>query len=235
MTPLQHFKLFWDDNILEHIVHHTNLYSVQQSGKSIKTNAKEIEVLFGIQITMAIVEMPQLQMYWSPEFWCEQVVMAVTLKRYETLRNVLHRNDNDSWNNPEDSNDKLFKVRPLLGLVRNNCIKIEPEKSHSTDEQTITAKTKHSGGVKQYNPKKIHKWNFKNMVRASQSGIVYDFCMHDGKHSARAEQWRVEESVLQLVEEIPKNKNYQVFFSNWFSTLPPQWVFYQLQDCALIM
>ena len=31
MTPLQYFKLFWDDNILEHVAHHTNLYRVQQS------------------------------------------------------------------------------------------------------------------------------------------------------------------------------------------------------------
>ena len=63
MTPLQYFKLFWDDNILEHIAHHTKLYSVQQSGKSIKTNAKEIEVFFGIQMTKAIVKMSQYKMY----------------------------------------------------------------------------------------------------------------------------------------------------------------------------
>ena len=153
----------------------------------------------------------------------------------ETLRNFLHVNDNDSWNNPDDSNNKLFKVRPLLDLVRNNWIKIEPEKSHSIDEQIIPAKTKRSGGVKQYTPKKIHKWDFKNMVRASQSVIVCDFWMHGGEHSARAERCTVEESVLQLVEEIPKNKNYQVFFGNWFSPLPRPWVFYQLQHCALIV
>ena len=31
MASLQYFKLFWDDNIFEHIPHRTNLYSVQQS------------------------------------------------------------------------------------------------------------------------------------------------------------------------------------------------------------
>ena len=60
----------------------------------------------------------------------------------------IYINDNDSQNNPENSNDKLFKVRPLLDLVRNNCIKTEPEKSHSIDEQIIPAKTKRSGGLK---------------------------------------------------------------------------------------
>ena len=78
----------------------------------------------------------------------------MTLKGYETLRKFLHVNDNDSRNNPKNSNDKLFSVRPLLDLVRNNCIKIDPEKSHSIDEQIISAKTKRSGGMKQHNPKK---------------------------------------------------------------------------------
>ena len=140
-TPLQYFKLFWDDNILEHIAYQ---YSVCQSGKSIKTNAKEIEVFFGIQITMAIVKMSQYKMYWSPEFRYEQVAMAMTLKRYETLRKFLHVNDKDSRNKLKNSNDKLFKVRPLLDLVENNCITIETEKSNYIDEQ-IPAKTKRSG------------------------------------------------------------------------------------------
>ena len=47
------------------------------------------------------------------------------------------------------------------------------------------------------------------MVRAGQSGIVYNFlCM-------------AENIVMDhLLDEIPKNQNYRVFFDNWFSTLP---------------
>ena len=77
---------------------------------------------------------------------------------------------------------------PLLDLVRNNYIKVEAEQCHSIDEQIIPAKTKRSGGVKQYNPKKIHKWGFKNMVRAGQSGMIYDIFMYGGKYSAGAER-----------------------------------------------
>ena len=74
--------------------------------------------------------------------------MAVTMKRCETLRKFLHISDNDSRNDTENSNNKLFKVRTLLALVKNTCIKIEAEKSHSINEQIIPAKTKRSGGVK---------------------------------------------------------------------------------------
>ena len=40
------------------------------------------------------------------------------------------------------------------------------------------------------------------MMRAGQSGIVCDFFMYGGKHSAGVERFGVEESVLRLVEEI---------------------------------
>ena len=87
-------------------------------------------MFFGIQMTMAIVKISQYKMYWSSEFRYERVAMAMALKRYETLRTFLHVNDNVSRNNTENSNNKLFKVRLLLDLIRNNCIKIETEKSH---------------------------------------------------------------------------------------------------------
>ena len=58
------------------------------------------------------------------------------------------------------------------------------------------------------------------MVRADKPGIVYRFFMYGGKRSAGAERYRAEESVLHLVDEIPKNQNYRGFFDNWFSTRP---------------
>ena len=99
-------------------------------------------------------------MHWSKEFKYDPIASTMTLKRYETLRRFLHASDNNDKNNPENAGYKLFKVRSLLDLVRNNCIKIEPERHYSIDEQIIPAKTKPSGGVKQYNPKKTNKWGF---------------------------------------------------------------------------
>lgn len=219
LTPLNYFKMFWNDEINAHLSHHTNLYSTQETGKSIVTDPDEIEVFFGIQMTMAIIKMSQYKMYWSPQLRCDRIASRMKLNRYETLRKFLHANDNNKKNDPENINDKLFKVRPLLDMVRDNCLKIEPEQCHSIDEQIIPAKTKRSGGVKQYNPQKIHKWGFKNMVRAGKSGIMYDFFLYAGKHSAGAENCGAEKSVLRLVENIPKNQNYRVYFDNWFSTL----------------
>ena len=42
MTPTQYFSKFCDDNVFKYIAYHTNLYSMQQIGKSIIANEKEI-------------------------------------------------------------------------------------------------------------------------------------------------------------------------------------------------
>ena len=40
------------------------------------------------------------------------------------------------------------------------------------------------------------------------------------KQSAGAERCGAEESVLRLVEELPKHKTFRVYFDNWLSALP---------------
>ena len=100
--------------------------------------------------------MSQYEMYWSPEFLYDKIRPAMTLKRYKLIRRFIHANDNTKKTNLENVKDRLLSVCPLFDLVRNNCIKIEPEQCHFIDEQIIPAKTKRSGGVKQQNPKKNH-------------------------------------------------------------------------------
>ena len=58
------------------------------------------------------------------------------------------------------------------------------------------------------------------MVRAGRSGIIYDFFTYSGEYSTGADKCGAENSVLRLVQNIPKHQNYQGFFDNWFSTFP---------------
>ena len=58
------------------------------------------------------------------------------------------------------------------------------------------------------------------MVRLKQSGTIYEFFMYGRKHSADADRCGAEESVLCLVEELPKHKTFHAYFCNCFSTFP---------------
>ena len=114
--------------------------------------------------------------------------------RYKKLRRFLHVSDDSKKNEPSNKDDKLFKIRPLLSSLRENCVKIEPEQDHSIDEQIIPAKTKFSG-IRQYNPKKPTKWGFKNFVRAGKSGMMYDFFLYEGAKSTGKDKCKADDVV----------------------------------------
>jgi hypothetical protein len=93
---------------------------------------------------------------------------------FEALRlhkKFLHFNDNSRMPDRSCPNyDKLFKVRPLIDAVNDRCKLIQPEESHSVDEQIIPTKGRSS--IRQYLPKNresgnkgIHTmWYFRNLV-----------------------------------------------------------------------
>ena len=47
---------------------------------------------------------------------------------------------------------------------------------------------------------------------------MYDFFLYEGKNSTGGNSYSVECIALRLSERIPKNKEYRLFFDNWFWT-----------------
>ena len=123
--------------------------------------------------------------------------------------------------NPEYScqKDKLFKLRPVIDSFRDKCRFLEQEEYQSIDEQIITSKFRTY--LKQYMPKKPHKWGYKVFSRSGASGIIYDFEIYMGKSNKKATNLGItRDLVMRLCENITKNKNYKVFFDNFFTSLP---------------
>ena len=89
LTPLQYFKLFLKDEILNTIVENTNLYSVQKSENSVNTNKDEIYSFIGIYILMGIVQLPNHKAYWSRELRFPPVADVMPINRYEKLRKCI--------------------------------------------------------------------------------------------------------------------------------------------------
>lgn len=223
MNPIDYFAFFWTDELVQLIEEQTNLYSTQQSGTPIKTTSKEIEKYIGINMMMSVVQLPAYRLYWSSRLRYAPIADAMPRTRYEKIRKYLHFSDNHSFN--ANKQDKLYKIKPVLESVRGQCLKIPPEQIHSVDEQIIPAKTKYSG-IRQYNPKKPHKWGFKNLVRAGASGIMYDFYIYVGKESTASHNTcaysnlsKSAQVVAKLCEALPPNSGHQVFFDNWFTTM----------------
>ena len=154
-TPFEYFKFFWTDDVNKKIAEQTNLYSVQKTGSSIKTDHHEIEKYIGMHLRMGVIQLPSYRMYWSNTMRYPAMACAMPLKKFDKIKRFLHFVDNASFD--EMKRDKLYKVRPVIDSVRHQCLQVLPEEVHSVDEQIIPAKTTFSG-IRQYNPKKPHKF-----------------------------------------------------------------------------
>ena len=150
LSPIQYFKMFWDDEMTTNLANQTNIYSVQ---KIRENSSEEIEKFIGMQMLMSIVSLPSYEMYWLNDLRIDCIADTMGLKWYEAVRWFLHANDNTR---KKDDSSRLFKIEPIIDGLRKNCLKIEPEKYQSIDEQMVPAKTKRSR-IRQYVPKKIHK------------------------------------------------------------------------------
>ena len=90
------------------------------------------------------------KLYWSRELRFPPVAGVMPINRYEKLRQYLHFVDSNA---PNIDNDKLFKVRPIITAIRDECVREKAEEFQAVDQQIISCKTKRSK-IRQYNPKK---------------------------------------------------------------------------------
>ena len=104
--------------------------------------------------------------------------------------------DNTVKDNPEKQNAKLLNIKPFPKLVCQSCLKVEPEELYFTDAQVISEKTKISSAVQMYNPNKVNKYGFSNIVRAGEPGIIYGFFMYGVKSSPGSKDFRAQGLVL---------------------------------------
>ena len=83
MTPFEYFKLSWTEELNELIAEQTNLYSVQKTGKSVKTSSDEIKKYIGMHLRMGIVHLPSYRMCWSSSMRYSPLADVMPLKRFE--------------------------------------------------------------------------------------------------------------------------------------------------------
>ena len=93
-TPLQYFKKFSSDEMVQHAVDNTNLYSAQKNGKSITTTTKDMEQVFGMFFHMGIVCMPGTCVYWENETRYGPVADILSRNRFQSLLTLTHFVDN---------------------------------------------------------------------------------------------------------------------------------------------
>ena len=148
----------------------------------------------------------------------------MTVNRFDKIKRFFHCNDNSKIvpkDHPEF--DKLFKVRPVLDSVQKKCKQIPQEEKHSIDEQMIATKCR--SPLRQYLPKKPHKWGIKVWARCGVSGMLYDFEVYTGA-SPKGNQDELGQNlgvggnvVARLSSSLQRNVSYKLYFDNYFTSV----------------
>jgi len=215
--PADFFQYFFTDELLDQIVEQTTLYSVQKRpSKPLQCNQGDLKRFIGILLYMSLVRMSSSRAYWSADFRMDKIANAMTVNRFEELKRFLHFSDN---NGDVDVPDKLRKIRPVVTALRCRCQTLEMDENLSLDEQIIPFKGR--SGLKQYLPKKPHKWGYKVYVLSSTNGFSYDFELYTGKLDNQLEPGEPDcgasgNVVIRLSRGIPLNKNHKLYFDNYF-------------------
>ena len=179
-SPMKYFKLFVNNELIDHITFQSNLYATQLSQQNCRRAFKsftksEIKSTIGIILLMGIYKLPNCRTYWAP--YSKVSIIADTMPRncFEEILRHLHYNDNSldlNKNNP--SHNKLFKIQPLIDhFCKAFQSAVLLETFMSVDEMMVTFKVRHSAKV--YMPKKPTKVGYKMWYRNGISGYTYQF------------------------------------------------------------
>ena len=90
----------------------------------------------------------------------------MTRQRWEDINSNLHLVDNSTIN----GNDKIRKIRMHVDQLRQEFQKVPMLEFLSVDEQMV--RFKGASSIKQYVPKKPHKWGYKIFLLADGTGAV---------------------------------------------------------------
>lgn len=133
-TPLSDFKYYFNDELWELFPSQTNLFHVQQTGKTLSVTVKEVKIPFSIDIMMGTLKFPQARMYCASSTHVDAIEGNMARDCFFKIQNMLHVADNPQDQTP---NDTLWKVRPLLEEIRKASLLIPRSKVCFVDEQMI--------------------------------------------------------------------------------------------------
>lgn len=222
------FKLLVTDDIINHLVYNTNLYSTQcENESSIAKNwefvdADEMRAMIGLWIVMGIHQLPSIRDYWSTNPWLRVAKVADTMPRtrFEAVMHFLHANNNSHDLPHDDPNrDKIFKIRPILNQLSSRfLVHFNPYQALSIDESMIAFKGRSS--IKQFMPVKPIKRGFKTWVLACpRTGYTFAFDPYTGKSGEPCTGGLGSSVVHRLVSLLPQKPGFIVHHDRYFTSV----------------
>lgn len=150
-SPVQFFFKLFPKDLFAEIARQTNLYIVMKdTNMSFRVTETDIQQFIGLVYIMSLVNLPRVTKHWSSGLGTSQVKDTMPVNKFEKIRRFIHFNDNSNMA-PRDhaDHDRLFKIRPILMKLNENCLNVPFEKYLCVDEQICSTKARNN--LKRYN------------------------------------------------------------------------------------
>ena len=207
-----------DDDVLTVIVQHCITYAKAAGNHSFELNKNELRLFLALLLLSGYAVLPRRRMYWErlPDVQNEAFKHAMPRNRFEEILRYFHVADN--CNLPE--NDRFGKVRPLLAQLNERWLLYAPgDRNLSIDESMIPYYGRH--GAKQHLHGKPIRFGFKVWSLTTSRGYMVQCEPYQGActGTSRPELGLGGSVVVDLVAELPRHRQYTLFFDNFFTSL----------------
>jgi len=221
-TPVELFSMFFNEQLLNDIVFHTNTYAAQKN-LALDVTAEEIESFIGILLLSGYVQLPRRRMYWEKSVDTHNALVASSMSRnrFEQILSNIHVVNNETLN----KDDKFAKVRPLFEHLNKKFVDTAPrEENHSIDEAMVPYFGRH--GCKQFIRGKPIRYGFKLWVGATRFGYVVWMEPYQGAGTVIDPSYKDmglgAGVILQYASVLSTigNDPYHLYFDNFFTSIP---------------
>ncbi|XP_054593548.2 piggyBac transposable element-derived protein 4 isoform X2 [Nothobranchius furzeri] len=222
-VPAKFLELFLTDELLDHIVHQTNLYASQyfqahpdlphhSRGNAWKpVSVSELKTFFGLTFLTGYVKKPSTEMYWSVDEVDATPYFNRTMSRnrFEIIWKFLHYNDNNA---NLDGMDKMYKVRPVLDYIVGRFRQMyQPDKNICIGEGMMLWRGCPSFRV--YSSQKPVEYGIKSYILCdSATGYCFNMRPYFGEDSS------LPDTVFSLLDRL-SGHGYTLYMDNFYNSV----------------
>lgn len=228
-TPLEFFRLFFTDSLIQTFCDSTNGYAVRNNANNWSmVTIKEFLSFISIVFIMGIVKIGgNRRDYWSndPLVGNAFVKSIMSRRRFEAILRYLHFVDTSMLTKDEYKSEvtknPFFQVDNYCKTLSDSFAQYyTPNQYVDVDEMSIPFKGRHK--CRCYNPNKPEKWHFKSFcLNDSETGYLYGFYLYHGAKENRGEGFTATSWPVALLtsNEFLHWKNYIMCLDNWYTSL----------------
>ena len=193
--PIDYFRDVIGAELIAHVVSESNIYATQiDINKSLNVTVEALQQFIGILFVMSIAKMPSTPDYWEQNMRYDKITDVLSTKRFEQIKRFLHLNNNMQMS--KDCPDKLFKVWPLINVIKELFQMIAP-----TEILCIKFSRK-------WCPLKVDQSYFE-----VHTGTINVYPGHPDLQASG-------DIVMQLLQHIPRHQEFKLFMDNLYTGVP---------------